>query len=249
MVSNKIFQSLWIGPPSGEPIGTMERLCMSSFMKNGHEFHLYVYGPLENVPSGVVIQDANEIVPEEFSKQFRYPAQASNYFFHMLLLKKGGWVTDMDNICLRTFDMAEDYVFYKAAGTSVITTAIAKCPPDSRVMKYCCDYVDRMSPEERGQLSYQAIGPDLVSNAVPMFSLRRFVRAGVTFDPIHWDRAKLVVDPTQKWELKYSYSLHLCHAAWNNNCQSTAAPGESPSTEGQYHPDCLYEQLKRRYLS
>ena len=36
---SKIVQSLWIG----EYLSSLEIMCIKSFLKKGHEFHLYTY--------------------------------------------------------------------------------------------------------------------------------------------------------------------------------------------------------------
>ena len=41
---SNIIQSLWIG----EELSVMEQLCLSSFVKNGHEVHLYTYEDVKN---------------------------------------------------------------------------------------------------------------------------------------------------------------------------------------------------------
>ncbi len=42
----------------------MERLSISSFLANGHEYRLFVYDDVEGTPDGVKIEDANAIIPE-----------------------------------------------------------------------------------------------------------------------------------------------------------------------------------------
>src|SRR5205823_1893528 len=58
-VGNRIIQGLWIGPQ----LSIMEQLSIASFLRNGHDYHLYIYNELPNVPKGVVIRDASEILP------------------------------------------------------------------------------------------------------------------------------------------------------------------------------------------
>ena len=99
-MSNHVIQGLWFG----ESLTNLERLCMKSFMDNGHEFHLYVYDELQDIPQGVIVKDANEIVPRTRIKEFRWFAGFSDFFRYMLLAKKGGWYVDMDVICLRPLD-------------------------------------------------------------------------------------------------------------------------------------------------
>ncbi len=90
--TDDIIQSLWIGPT----LSVMERLCMRSFLAHGHDFHLYTYAPIDNVPEGVVVQDGNDILPESMIFQYRDHssyAGFANFFRYKLLLERGagGW--------------------------------------------------------------------------------------------------------------------------------------------------------------
>lgn len=102
-----IIQGLWIGAK----LTPVERLCIQSFLSNGHPFHLYVYGQVENVPEGTEIKDANEIIEE--SKVFRINggvALFADYFRFKLLWEKGGVWVDMDVICLKRLEWKEDVI-------------------------------------------------------------------------------------------------------------------------------------------
>src|SRR5437016_4032991 len=101
--SNRIIQGLWIG----SELSVMERMSIISFLRNGHEYHLYTYNDLPNVPDRVVVKDANRILPA--SAIFKYKERPSyagfaNYFRYRLLLEHGGWWADLDVVCLRPFD-------------------------------------------------------------------------------------------------------------------------------------------------
>jgi len=107
---NKIIQGLWIGPE----LSVMEQLSISSFLLNGHDYHLYVYDYVKNVPVGAVVRDANEILPASRIFQYkRSPSYAgfANFFRYKLLLERGGWWADTDTICVKPFDFPEEYVF------------------------------------------------------------------------------------------------------------------------------------------
>ena len=106
---NDTIQGLWIGPE----LSVMEQLCISSFLAHGHEFHLYVYADVRNVPSGTVVRDGNDILHESFI--FRYRENGSlagfaNYFRYDLLLRRGGWWVDLDVVCLRPFQFQSAHV-------------------------------------------------------------------------------------------------------------------------------------------
>lgn len=103
-------QSLWIGPH----LSRLERVCLSSFMKNGHRFQLYVYHEPKGVPNGVELLDANHVVPEK--DIFMYPHRKSyaafaNLFRYVLLERYGGYWVDTDIVCLRPLPHESCYVF------------------------------------------------------------------------------------------------------------------------------------------
>jgi hypothetical protein len=45
-------------------LSKLERACASSSLYHGHRFELFVYADVGNVPAGVMLRDANELVPE-----------------------------------------------------------------------------------------------------------------------------------------------------------------------------------------
>ena len=63
MEDDTTMQSLWIG----ERLSKIELLAIQSFLSNGHEYHLYVYSDVGEVPSGVILKDAASIIPETSS--------------------------------------------------------------------------------------------------------------------------------------------------------------------------------------
>jgi hypothetical protein len=105
---NAVIQGLWVG----EQISNFHRLCIESFLRNGHCFVLYTYGPVKNLPSGVVFKDANKIVPSSLIYQYDGSyAGFSDLFRNKLLYSQGGWYVDLDIFCLRPFDIDQEIVF------------------------------------------------------------------------------------------------------------------------------------------
>ena len=103
-----IIQSLWIG----EPLSKLEQLSIKSFIDNGHEYHLYVYDNIGNIPNGTIVKNANEILNK--SEIFYYKngsvSAFSNLFRFTLLYKKGGYWVDTDLICTKPFLFEQDFV-------------------------------------------------------------------------------------------------------------------------------------------
>src|SRR6185369_10191737 len=169
---NKIIQGLWIGPE----LSLMEQLSICSFLQNGHDYHLYVYDEVKNIPAGTLIRNANEILPAD--RIFQYhgrPSYAgfSNFFRYKLLLELGGWWADSDTICLKAFDFPDEYVFASEIdyrGVEVVTSAIIKAPPGSSIMAYAWKVCEG---KDTSRLVWGEIGPRLVARAVRKFSLSR----------------------------------------------------------------------------
>src|SRR5262252_2481320 len=124
-----VIQALWIG----DRFSVMEQLCIWSFLRHGHAFHLYVYQETVGISTGTVILDGNQILPA--SRIFTYKGQKTyvgfaNFFRYKLLLEKGGWFVDADTICVRPFDFETDYVFSSetAEGYTWVNVGAMKVP-------------------------------------------------------------------------------------------------------------------------
>ena len=234
-----IIQGLWVG----NELSVMEQLSIASFLRNGHEYHLYVYNDLKNIPSGTTIKDGNEILPA--SRIFQYKQQASysgfsNFFRYKLVLERGGWWVDTDTICLKTFDFEAEYVFSSefAMGEVFINSGIFKAPPGSDVMSYAWRVCESKDPE---RIIWGETGPRLMAAAVREFSLESYTQAPEVFCPIGYADWHKVLEPDAELKLSdRSYAIHLWNERWR-------AAGQDKNAT--YPADCLYEEWKRSYLS
>jgi len=233
-----IVQGLWIGTE----LSVMERLSIASFLTTGHEYHLYVYDDVKDIPRGTIICDANEILPSSMIFQYQHSksyAGFANFFRYKLLLSKGGWWADLDIICLKPFSFPEEHVFAseRNGDTQVATSGVIKAPPASEVMEYAWQTCRSKDP---AHLRWGETGPRLIEDALKLFSLEKYLKPFDAFCPLgylEWDR---VLDPAANLLFGQStYAVHLWNEMWRRNGRDK---------NDQYHPDCLYEQLKRRYL-
>ena len=233
-----IIQGLWVG----NELSVMEQLSIASFLRNGHEYQLYVYDDLKNIPSGTTIKDGNEILPA--SRIFQYKQQASysgfsNFFRYKLVLERGGWWVDTDTICLKTFDFEAEYVFSSefAMGEVFINSGIFKAPPGSDVMSYAWRVCESKDPE---RIIWGETGPRLMAAAVREFSLESYTQAPEVFCPIGYADWHKVLEPDAELKLSdRSYAIHLWNERWR-------AAGQDKNAT--YPADCLYEEWKRSYL-
>jgi mannosyltransferase OCH1-like enzyme len=233
-----IIQSMWVG----SRLSVMEQMCIASFLDHGHPFHLYAYEPIDGVPDGTVLKDANEILPA--SSIFMYTEYASyagfsNFFRYKLLLERGGWWVDTDLLCIRPFDFAAPYVFSSEQGGDGprVNVGAIKSPPGSRVMQYAWDACVATDTKE---LKWGQIGPRLAAAAVEACSLQQYVRPPHVFCPLHFTDRIRMLDPAATWNFSdETYGIHMWNELWRRDNQSKDA---------SYHEGCLYEALKRRYL-
>lgn len=232
--NNSVIQGLWIG----SELSLMEKLSITSFLQNGHKYHLYAYNELPNVPVGTIIKDANEILPASAIFQYRdRPSYAgfSNYFRYKLLLERGGWWADADIVCLRPFDFHEEYVFSSElnAGHEIVASCVIKAPKESKVM---ADGWSVCQAKEPRMLVWGETGPRLMSEVVERYGLAEYVKPYYVFCPIEW--RKLLV-PYLIGVPEEAYAIHLWNSMWVFGNQDKNAI---------YNPGCIYEQLKARYL-
>ncbi len=134
---------LWIG----SELSALELLTLHSFIKHGHQFHLWIYEPIKTpLPEKVIIRDANQILDQQhiFSYQFKNTvghgkgslAGFSDIFRYKLLYEEGGWWTDMDMTCIKALDFCDAYVFRNHDLLPVVGN-LMKCPSKSSLMKDC----------------------------------------------------------------------------------------------------------------
>jgi len=235
---NKVIQGLWIG----SELSVMERLSIESFLSNGHEYHLYLYDDVRNVPGGANVKDAGEILPA--SMIFQYENQKSfsafsNFFRYKLLLERGGWWADSDMVCLKPFDFSDEYVFSSetANGKEFINCGVIKAPLGSPAMAYAWDICRTKNPET---LVWGEVGPRLMSESIKRFSLEGFVMPSRIFCPFGYQEWGDALNPDKVWDLANdACAIHLWNEMWRRNGQDKDQP---------YHSDCLYERLKLKYL-
>ncbi|HEY3839933.1 MAG TPA: hypothetical protein VGL72_25355 [Bryobacteraceae bacterium] len=236
---NVPIQSLWIGPR----LSTMERLSIASFLAHDHPFHLYTYEPIDGVPPGTVLLDANEIIPG--SRIFRYTGNGSyagfaNFFRYKLLLDRGGWWVDLDTVCLQPYRFESDYVFSSEIdhlGQTVAANCVLKAEPQSAFASYAWRVCESKDPSA---LKWGETGPRLAAEAIRELGLESALQTPAVFCPLAFDQWERVIDITCSLSFGIqTRSVHLWHEMWRHYGRDPDAP---------YASDCLYERLKSRYL-
>lgn len=130
--------SFWHGP-----LSWLERLCIASFVRQGHAFHLYTYDDVQGLPKGAKRRDAEAIIPRDqmfFYKGKHTPAVFADLFRLKLMQQGAGIWADCDIYALKPFVDLGDYVFgYEIAPsakqkTGSVNNAVFSCPSDSALL-------------------------------------------------------------------------------------------------------------------
>ena len=240
-----IVQGMWIGTE----LSIMEQLSIQSFLKNNHEYHLYVYGDVKNIPDGAVIRDANRILPA--SRIFTYQngdgrgsyAGFANFFRYRLLRIEGGWWADTDVICLKPLRFDGNNVFASewkdASQTSVIASSgTIKTTKESLFSIFCDEFCQRQDTQS---LQWGITGPKLVQKAIDVLDLRANLQPPAVFSPVVYSNVRDIVSDAVDMDAKLanSFAIHLWQEMWRRN---------GIDKNAVYPKGCLYEKLKVKYL-
>ena len=194
---SNIIQSLWIG----SSLSKLEQVCLKSFIDNGHEFHLYTYEDVDNIPEGIIIKDGNEILDK--SEIFRYQngsvSAFSNLFRFTLLYKKGGIWVDTDVICVKPFLFEDEIVIMsepdKYYNENIITSCFIKLPQNSLISKTGID-IQREHKKLilSGQMQWGS-GPRTIKELVEKFNLYNYVKPWYTVCTCAWNHSITLLNP------------------------------------------------------
>ena len=239
MPLNNPIQSLWIGTE----LSLMEIMCIRSYLSNGHEFHLYVYDKVKNIPESAIIKDANGIIPQNeiFVDGFGGYVNFSNRFRYKMLYKIGGWWVDMDTICLKPFDFETDYVFSSETSDpfsrKLVNTTYIRSLPGAKFLNDCLDFLDKRGIEN---LHWGELGVNLISRMIFRNGLGEYVKEPEIFCPVSGYQLNLLINDTDNMLPDTSYALHWWNELWRRRGLNKNSVFDSNS---------VYETLKRRFIS
>jgi hypothetical protein len=207
-----IFRSLWVG----DSLSPYERMCLRSFIDRGHGFELYSYTSELDVPRGVVLRDAAEILPKRLCFPYRAGfgegsfSGGSNLFRYHLLSRNGGWWVDTDVICLSE-EIATYRRFFAHEDDEFLNGAVLHFAPGDALIDACLLRAHAIGENAK----WGEIGPRLITQVVSDAGvIAQAQPAGLCY-PIHWSEALELLLPchadVNRRKLGEALFLHL----WN----------------------------------
>jgi hypothetical protein len=257
---SRTIQSLWIG----ERLSRIEVLSITSFLAHGHPYHLYTYGPVENVPAGAVIKDANAII--DATHIFRAKGSLSifaDWFRQEMLHACGGYWADLDMVCLRPLPF-DDEIVVGRVDASRVSNALIRFPKGHPITRQLAD-VSREpnmvmpydSPRDRRRKLVrryllgnrrtntrwgEASGPAGLTRMLKHHDLMGIAKPYYYFYPLHFSFWACAFDDTFREGpafLDQSYCLHL----WNEKIRRMTGVDK----DGPFRKHSLVHQMMKRY--
>jgi hypothetical protein len=242
---------LWIG----DALGRIELLSIASWLAHGHAVRLHTYGSVANIPSGVEVADARMIAPYDRIAGLRHRetgsySLAADYFRYRLQSAGMGLWSDLDVVCLKPVQVADDCLF-GLQDDKLINCAVLYLPPGlamtaeleglfrdnfippwtrarpARKLRLKRLFGRRVSP---GDLPWGTFGPNAVTELARKHGLSARARPRHVFYPLGYEDAHRVFDPAfslQPLLREDTLTLHL----WNEmlrNLRHTQPPPGSP---------------------
>jgi len=216
---------------------------MASFLRHGHEYHLYCYGDVGPVPAGVLAKDGNEIL--RASEIFSYQRGAgrgslaafSNLFRYKLLLERGGWWADTDVVCLRPWDFAAPVVLaseFTRTPQARVANGVMKLPAGHPIAARCYDIARRA---DRSAIDWGEIGSVLLTRILVEIDLLHVIVKPEVFCPIPWWEWESILaedgGPACSRVTGNTYSIHLWHEMWRRAGAIGSRPIPPSSLFGQ----------------
>lgn len=252
----------WHGPQ----LSRLERLCMASFVANGHPVLLHSYEPPQRVPNGVEVVDAARTLPASaifHDKKRNSVASFADWFRYQVLYDQGGIWADTDVVCLKPLAYENDEIF-GWEDHARINIAVLGLPPRHELaawMVECWRNPDRFLPYDtpknrkhkwirrlrpgnsRPYVDWGEFGPRGFTHAAKHLGYADRAQPFWHFYPIHYSNWNAIFDGTLKDTpgiTEASYAIHL----WNE--MTRLAPGFDKNA--RFDADSLFESLCARYL-
>jgi len=240
--------TLWIGPG----FGRVERACLRSVLRQGHEVSLFCYRRPDGVPDGVELRDAAEILPE--AAILTYPSGSvsifANWFRYELQRREAGIWLDSDVYLLAPLPAGRPHLFGWQQ-PDLIANAVLWLPPASPLLQPLLALFEEreipawLRPDERlaawlrrrftgrtgiGRMPWGSTGPNALTALARRFEVADEARGAEIFYPVPYRDARWLLDPGRPLEAMVAPSSVAIHL-WNQLIEDFK---EAPAPEGSF---------------
>ncbi|MBK8441335.1 MAG: hypothetical protein IPL38_18155 [Rhodobacter sp.] len=225
--------ALWIGGR----LSYLEQLCLISFVHAGQHIRLYTYEDIPNVPPGVEVADASEIMPRSTTvvhKVSGSPAPQADAFRYRMLaqLDRTIWA-DTDAYCVKPFTTANGH-FHGWETEKTINNGVLGLPQDSETLRLLIEltsdpyrippYLTRVQtseleaaaargePMHAGEMPWGVWGPKALTHFLHVTGDVRHSLPPVALYPLHFRDRRLLLRPNwdgSEYITDETFSIHF----------------------------------------
>jgi pimeloyl-ACP methyl ester carboxylesterase len=262
---SKDFQiaQLWIGGN----LSYMEQLCAVSFRDAGHHIKMYTYGDVGNIPDGIEIADANEIMPLGnviAHKRTGSPApQADKWRYNMLAKCDRTIWADTDAYCVKRFTSPNGH-FHGWESAKHINNGVVGLPQDSEALAGLIDFTsdeyaipdwfdpglkaemmimkEAGNPVHVGEQSWGVWGPQALTHFLHKTGEHKYAMPIEALFPVSFKKRRKMLKPNEdmsKLITDNTLSIHF----WGRRMRMRIIEREG----GEPHPDSLIGKLIKKH--
>lgn len=135
--------SLWIG----DRLLYLNQLCLLSHVQAGHPTTLYCTQAVSNVPDGVTVRPASEImdIPLDIVAQTSASFLSNVFRYRMIQATDAVWI-DCDAFCHRPFADEDDHIYAGHGFRGALNCGVVKIPREGALIDQLIDYYDNLPP-------------------------------------------------------------------------------------------------------
>jgi predicted methyltransferase len=245
----------------------MEQLCAASFRDAGHHVKMYTYGDVGNIPDGIEIADANDIMPLGnviAHKRTGSPApQADKWRYNMLAQCKNTIWADTDAYCVKPFTSSNGH-FHGWESARHINNGVVGLPSDSETLAGLIDFTsdeyaipdwfdEALKAEMRqkkedgdpvhvGEQSWGVWGPQALTHFLHKTGEQKYAMPIETLFPVSFKKRRLMLKPNldlSEYITDNTLSIHF----WGRRMRMRIIEREG----GEPDPDSLIGKLLKKH--
>ena len=238
-------RTFWTGPD----LSYYENLSLRSAVAAGARVLLYTYNKTLNVPDGVELADAREVLSGPLY-QFHHNdgdlslALHSDLFRYLAIQKFGGWYMDLDIVVMQP-SLPGDKIYLAYQEDGVVNAAVMKFSAQSPIMTAAVDEAIRLLPAAgtaAAGADHGIVGPQLITRLASEYAIDHLVRPKASAYEIHPNEVLMFFDPAQCdavfQRLASSDFVHL----WNDLWRALRIPKNLGPPEGSFL-DSLFKRF------
>ncbi len=233
----------------GGELSPYETLCLTSFVRHGHEVEIFTYDPAIALPPGVRRREATEILPPE--RLYRHDRGLSrgslggfsDLFRYTLMSREPGWWVDTDVVCLSS-ELPETPTFFawEEEARLIVGSAVLRLPPGDPLLERLLGTPDVFRPDA----GWATGGPLLLTALLRETGRIAEAHSFRTAFPWHHTRSFEVFDPDRVEEIAVATRGACVQHLWHEHLRRCGFPKMVAPPRGS-HMDRLFAQYGIRF--